>query len=264
MDLQNQYIEPDNSYHQPSHDPSGGTMVLVVTLTIISVVLTSVLAAVYYTRKNNPETDATSGTMINSYIAVSTATPTPVPPLADYQNPILYPATAGINIDPDAVIDDSVVPAMRGITQNVIVGSQIISDYSRENPISIGDPLYYTQIPGVLTYRGNNFRNTASFGFLTPSDGTVDTLTQVWEYTNGHSLLSSDMTFEWTGYRLTGQPLIVRWPTEMLSFMNIYPSAIREDFTEVICPSLDGYIYFMDLETGNMTLIFFGVYDLRL
>ena len=66
MDLQNQYIEPDNSYHQPSHDPSGGTMVLVVTLTIISVVLTSVLAVVYYSKKNNPGTDVTSGTMINS------------------------------------------------------------------------------------------------------------------------------------------------------------------------------------------------------
>jgi len=38
MDLRNQYIEPDNSYHQPSHDPSGGTTVLVVTLTIISVI----------------------------------------------------------------------------------------------------------------------------------------------------------------------------------------------------------------------------------
>ena len=253
MDLKNQYIEPDNSYHQPSHDPSGGTTVLVVTLTIISVILTSVLAAVLYTKKHNGQTNPSSGEMLSNYIAVSTATPTPVPPLADYQNPILYPATAGIFIDPDAVIDESVNPSMRGITQNIISGSQILTDFTRENPINIGDPLYYTQIPGILTYRGNNFRNTASFGYLTPADGTVDTLTQVWEYTNGHSLLSSDMTFEWTGYRLTGQPLIVRWPSETLSHMNVYPSAIRPDFTEVICPSLDGYIYFMDLETGNMT-----------
>ena len=133
MDLRNQYIEPDNSYHQPSHDPSGGTMVLVVTLTIISVVLTSVLAVVYYSKKNNPETDVTSGTMINSYIAVSTATPTPVPPLADYQNPILYPATAGINIDPDAIIDDSVNPSMRGITQNIIVGSDYLGLFEGES-----------------------------------------------------------------------------------------------------------------------------------
>ena len=60
MDLRNQYIEPDNSYHRPSHDPSSGTMVLVVTLTIISVILTSVLAAVYYTKKNGSETGPTS------------------------------------------------------------------------------------------------------------------------------------------------------------------------------------------------------------
>ena len=254
MDLKNQYIEPDNSYHQPSHDPSGGTMVLVVTLTIISVVLTSVLAAVYYTKKNGADTEPSMGTVMNEYIAVATATPTPVPPLADYQNPILYPATATVTIDPSAVIDDSVNPSMRGITQNVIVGSQIISDYSRANPISIGDPLYYTQIPGVLTYRGNNFRNTGSFGYLTPADGSADTLTQVWEYTNGHSLLSSDMTFEWTGYRLTGQPLIVRWPSNLIPLMNIYPSAAgKPNLTEVIYPSLDGYIYFMDLDDGTMT-----------
>ena len=144
MDLKNQYIEPDNSYHQPSHDHSSGTMVLVVTLTIISVVLTSVLAAVYYTKKNGTETDPSSAAMISNYVAVSTATPTPVPPLADYQNPILYPATASVSIDPSAVIDDSVNPSMRGITQNVIVGSQIITDYSRANPINLGDPLYYT------------------------------------------------------------------------------------------------------------------------
>lgn len=254
MDLRNQYIEPDNSYHRPSHDPSSGTLVLVVTLTIISVILTSVLAAVYYTKKNGSDAVDTSGTVLDNYIAVATPTPTPVPPLADYQNPILYPASADINIDPNAVIDDSVNPSMRGITQNVISGSQILTDFSRANPINIGDPLYYTQIPGVLTYRGNNFRNAASFGYLTPPDGTVDNLTQVWEYTNGHSLLSSDMTFEWTGYRLTGQPLIVRWPADLVPLMNIYPSAAsKPNLTEVICPSLDGYIYFMDLDDGTMT-----------
>ena len=254
MDLRNQYIEPDNSYHRPSHDPSSGTLVLVVTLTIISVILTSVLAAVYYTKKNGSDAVDTSGTVLDNYIAVATPTPTPVPPLADYQNPILYPASAGINIDPNAVIDDSVNPSMRGITQNVISGSQILTDFSRANPINIGDPLYYTQIPGVLTFRGNNFRNAASFGYLTPPDRTVDNLTQVWEYTNGHSLLSSDMTFEWTGYRLTGQPLIVRWPADLVPLMNIYPSAAsKPNLTEVICPSLDGYIYFMDLDDGTMT-----------
>lgn len=254
MDLKNQYIEPDNSYHQPSHDPSSGTLVLVVTLTIISVVLTSVLAAVYYTKKNGQDTEPSAGAIMNEYIAVATATPTPVPPLADYQNPILYPATASVTIDPAAVIDDSVNPSMRGITQNIISGSQILTGFERANPINIGDPLYYTEVPGVLTFRGNNFRNTASFGYLTPADGTVDTLVQAWEYTNGHSLLSSDMTFEWTGYRLTGQPLIVRWPSNLVPLMNIYPSAAsKPNLTEVICPSLDGYIYFMDLDDGTMT-----------
>ena len=165
MDFKNQYIEPDNSYHEVSHDPSSGTMVLVVTLTIISVILTSVLAAIFYSKKNNDTgvVNTVEGTAINQYISVSTATPTPIPPLADYQNPMLYPATAGINIDPEAVIGDGVNPSMRGITQNIISGSQILTEFTRENPINIGDPLYYTQVPGILTFRGNNFRNTGSF-----------------------------------------------------------------------------------------------------
>ena len=254
MDLKNQYIEPDNSYHQPSHDPSSGTMALVVSLTLISVVLTSVLAVVWYrkTKGDNPQTEQ-SGPGISNYIAVATSTPTPIPDLQDYQNPILYPAAADIVTETESVIEDNVNPSMRGITQNVITGSQIVTGFNREDPIYMGDPLYYNQIAGVLTYRGNNFRNTASFGYVEPSDGTPDTLTEVWEYTDGHSLLSSDMTFEWQGYQLTGQPLIVRWPQSAIASMNIYPSAVRPDFTEVICPSLDGYIYFMDLYDGNMT-----------
>ena len=255
MNLKDQYIEPDNSYHQPSHDPSGGTMVLVITLTMLSVVLTSVLAIVYFSRKNQDGIiNTTDGTTVSNYISVATPTPTPIPPLSDYQNPQLYPATAVVNTETEETVSDSVNPAMRGITQNVISGSQILTDFSRENPISMGDPLFYNEIPGILTYRGNNFRNTASFGYLDPEDGVVGTMTQVWEFRNGHSLLSSDMTFEWEGYRLTGQPLIVKWPMETRNIMNIYPSANEKtNLVEVICPSLDGYIYFMDLDTGNMT-----------
>ena len=256
MDLKNQYIEPDNSYHEVSHDPSSGTMALVVTLTIISVILTSVLAGIFYSKNKEGGNVVVQGeaSTLDNYISVSTPTPTPVPPLADYQNPMLYPATAGIFIDPDAVIGSNVDPAMRGITQNIISGSQILTEFNRENPINIGDPLYYTQIPGVLTFRGNNFRSTSSFGYVTPSDGTVDSLTQVWEFTDDHTLLSSDMSFEWDGYQLTGQPLIVRWPMETRSIMNIYPSAnAKTDLTEVIYPSLDGYIYFLDLDDGTMT-----------
>ncbi|MCQ2517031.1 MAG: pyrrolo-quinoline quinone [Saccharofermentans sp.] len=257
MNFKDQYIEPDNSYHQPSRDPSSGTMMLVITLTVVSVVLTSVLALIFYSKKNNDgviNSGDGTGATINNYISVSTPTPTPVPPLQDYQNPQLYPASAIVNIDPNAIIADDVNPNARGITQNVINGSSILTSFARENPIHIGDPLYYSQIAGVITYRGNNFRNTASFGFLSPDDGAVDSLVQAWEFNCDHSLLSSDMTFEWVGYQLTGQPLIVRWPATTRTSMNLYPEkAAKADLVEVISASLDGYIYFLDLDDGSMT-----------
>jgi len=257
MNQKDQYIQPDNSYHQPSHDPSSGTMLLVVTLTIFSVVLTSVLAVIYFSKNRSDSiintADGSNG-LVDTYVAVATPTPTPVPALADYQNPLLYPATAQISIDGNTEIADNVSPSTRGITQNVISGSTILTEYTRESEINMGDPLYYSDIAGVITYRGNNFRNTAAFGYLTNSDGAIDTLTTAWECRTGHSLLSSDMTFEWEGFQLTGQPLIVRWPSNMISSMNIYESAAsKTNLTEVICACLDGYIYFYDLDDGTMT-----------
>ena len=46
MNRGDQYIEPDNSFYKPSRDPNESTMMMVVTLTVLFVILTSVLAAV--------------------------------------------------------------------------------------------------------------------------------------------------------------------------------------------------------------------------
>ena len=54
MNRKDQYIEPDNSYYEMSTDPSQGTMKLVIALTALSVILTSVLAIVYFREKTNP------------------------------------------------------------------------------------------------------------------------------------------------------------------------------------------------------------------
>ncbi len=258
MNRNDQYIEPDNTFYEPSTDPSQGTMALVIMLTILSVVLTSVLAGIYFKKKaadDKTNVVEASGEGSDRYIVPATATPTPVPPIQDYQNPLLYPATASVVMDPDAVIASDVLPSSRGLTQNVINGAVIVTDYDRANPIYMTDPLDYSvDAAGILTYRGNNFRNTASFGYLTPEDGVVDDLTQVWEYSGMHSRLSSDMTFEWTGLQLTGQPLIVQWSDEVRTSMNLYSDkAAKDDLVEVIVAGLDGYVYFFDLDDGTMT-----------
>lgn len=234
---------------------------LVVIVTVLSVILTSVLALVYFKQKNSPDSN-NSGVLggNDTYISVSTNTPTPIPPMNMNQNPLLYPATAGINIDPDAVIPSENLPSYRGITQNVTNGAVIVTDYVRPNPISMMDPLEYSNLAGITTYRGNNFRNTATFGYTNPdgpnSNGVyqLDTLTEVWEFSGMHSLLASSQTFEWTGVQQTGQPLVIRWPVELRTSMNIYDSKRSKDnLVEVIVAGLDGYVYFFDIDDGAMT-----------
>ena len=258
MNRDDQYIEPDNSYYEPSRDPSQGTLILVVFMTFLSVILTSVLAFIYFS-KNNKDKDLSlaeaSGNGADTYISVASPTPTPVPPIQSYQNPLLYPATASVVIDPEAEIDPDCDPSVRGLTQNVINGEVIVSDFDRAYPIYMTDPLDYSvNAGGILTYRGNNFRNTATYGYVTPEDGTIDELNQIWEFHGMTSRLSSDMTFEWTGLQLTGQPLVVNWSNEFKNSMNLYESAAaKTDLTEVIVAALDGYVYFFDLDDGSMT-----------
>ena len=51
MNLDNLHIEPDNSYHQPSTDPTSGIKAIVVVMTVLFMVFTSVLAIFFYDKK---------------------------------------------------------------------------------------------------------------------------------------------------------------------------------------------------------------------
>ena len=248
-----QYIEPDNSFYRPSRDPNEGNITLVVVITLLFVCLTGVLAAVYFKKINTKETLANIDTTDQSgFISVASPSPSPIPPLADYQNPILYPALASIHIDPEAKVVPECNPASRHINQTVLVNGKVLEgDYVRENPIYMTDPVFYGSVPGIFTYRGNNFRNCASFGYTNIYRGA---LTQRWEFAGVGKLLASTMNFEWSGVKWTGQPLIVEWPVEIRQNMNMNDSAKQQQkLTEVIVAALDGKIYFFNLQNGEQT-----------
>ena len=173
MNKREQYIQPDNSYYKPSRDPNEGTLKLVVVMTALFVILTGVLAVVYFNRSNIEETLVTGGaTNESGFISVATPTPSPIPPITDYQNPILYPESASINTYTEDPVVSECDPAARGITEQVAVAGAIVEgDYSRETPIWFNDPVYYGQAKGIFTYRGNNFRNCASSDI--PNSSTV-------------------------------------------------------------------------------------------
>ena len=248
-----QYIEPNNTFYRPSRDPNEGTVTLVVVITLLVVCLTGVLAAVYFKKATAKETLANVDTTDQSgYISVASPTPTPIPPITDYQNPILYPGLASVVINKDLAIASDCVPSARRINQTVMVNGSIIEGgYDRENPIYMTDPVFYGSVPGIFTYRGNNFRNCASYGYTNLYRGA---LTQRWEFNGVGKLLASTMNFEWSGVRWTGQPLVVEWPADVRQNMDMYDTAKQQlTLTEVIVAALDGKIYFFNLQNGEQT-----------
>ena len=254
MSDREQYIEPDNSYYKPSRDPGEGTVALVVIMTVLFVVLTTVLAVVYFNKhKDGKAPDEAKVSQPSAVISVASPTPTPVPPLTEDQNAVLYPGTAKIIMDTDAQIDPKAKPEARHLTESVFAGEDrsLQTDYKRAKAIYFDDPINYGMYAGIYTFRGNNFRNCSSFGYTTISEGTIK---QVWEFKDIGTLLASTLNFEWSGVRWTGQPIVIKWPQLIKNTMNLYDSAkAKENLVEVIIAACDGKIYFLDMDTGEQT-----------
>ncbi|MFC3883683.1 PQQ-binding-like beta-propeller repeat protein [Bacillus songklensis] len=104
-------------------------------------------------------------------------------------------------------------------------------------------PRTYTEVDGVLTFRGNHLRDRPSFGHI-PSQASQ--LSKVWEFTTKRSP-------DWGGGAgWTGQPAIIKWGNDVLQMMNVYDEFKKNPgFVEVVYGSLDGHIYFFDLHSGK-------------
>lgn len=118
----------------------------------------------------------------------------------------------------------------------------IINKESYDNSVIFRNT--YTELQGVISFRGNNYRNSPSYGV---SNIAEKTLSQIYKFDTASSSWGG-------GAGWTGQPMIVKWPDDLKNRMNIYDEfKSKEDFTEVIYSSLDGNIYFFDLETGKQS-----------
>ena len=130
----------------------------------------------------------------------------------------------------------------------IFVGGNGVSTYNPETKITFGQGDAYSDLAGVLTFRGNNFRDSAAYGYANMSEFTMN---GIWSQNTG-GLSYNGKT--WTGSGWTGQPLMMKWPAETKAHMNMYDWAKQDDeLVEVIYACMDGYIYFLDLETGKAT-----------
>ncbi|MCR5611029.1 MAG: pyrrolo-quinoline quinone [Clostridiales bacterium] len=148
-----------------------------------------------------------------------------------------------------------------GFYTELLVNGNVASSYSADQRVSFLHNDEYSQAEGVLSFRGSCFRQNAYFGTAVVETGALQ---QVWQ----HDTFSvgkgegGKYTGVWTGTGWTGQALCVRWDNETKAIMNMYDSAKNKDgLIEVICPCMDGNIYFYDMETGEPTRnkLVFGV-----
>lgn len=124
-------------------------------------------------------------------------------------------------------------------------------EYADDTGIYMGYGSEYSSLNGVITFRGNNFRNSAAYG---TANMTQKQFGNYWTHATGSLMDPIDGAY-WSGNGWTGQPLIAEWPYETRQIMTSMHDWARnqETLVEVIYPSMDGYVYFLELETGRET-----------
>lgn len=163
-----------------------------------------------------------------------------------------------------------------GVKTALEVNGQVVDSYKAPIPFNFGSGDDYTNLRGVISFRGNNFRNGGSYGNIGSlniprnADGSLQITTdeegnRVWNYNifkeewkaETFSLqkgVGGGYSGAWTGSGWTGQPIIVQWDKETKQHMNMFDWAKSNDnMVEVIYATMDGHIYFLDLESGNPT-----------
>ena len=165
------------------------------------------------------------------------------------------PTEASVIPDPPALDEnvaydvnpaDSAKPANFGFTYEIRKNNRedSYSSNPNENTSSFPKGRDYTDVKGITTFAGNNYRNGFAFG---TARVTMQTLEQVWSFAVGSANGFSGATW-------TGQPLIVTWEGQTLKTLGVRDEfKAKDSLNEVILCSADGNIYFYELETGNRT-----------
>ena len=98
-------------------------------------------------------------------------------------------------------------PANLIASAEVLLNGELCETYQAAEPITFGTGDTYTDMAGIVTFRGNNFRSGAAYGTAVLTEKKFG---QKW--TVSSSSLQAPDGEVWTGSGWTGQPLIVTWP----------------------------------------------------
>ncbi|MEA5145867.1 MAG: PQQ-binding-like beta-propeller repeat protein [Candidatus Limiplasma sp.] len=163
---------------------------------------------------------------------VATPAPTPLPLLA---------AAADASADPAAI--KLATFAYEGTTKK--------EGYDRAKKIVITEPYKYAiwDQSGVLTFRGDPLRQNAAYGTV---DIQSKALTEIWKVPMEGNVRAKSGSL--TGVSWPGQPIIVKWPTQLRAILAMTDEAKnKQALKETIVAGQNGKIYFLDLVTGEPT-----------
>lgn len=135
-----------------------------------------------------------------------------------------------------------------GLEYGVYVDYERADGYARAEQMTFGLGSEYTELEGVITFRGNNFRENAAYGTAELSEKRFEVMwkNRIGSIDSGYAV--------WSGVGWNGQPVMVHWSDEMRQMMNIRDEYKSDsELVEVIYGTLDGNIYFLDARTGEYT-----------
>ncbi|MCL2010737.1 MAG: hypothetical protein FWG71_09385, partial [Synergistaceae bacterium] len=154
------------------------------------------------------------------------------------------PLPVNITINPGDIAPGARLDEFSRFSWQVYDAGEKTEDYERGCHIEFDVTGNYTEYPMITAFRGGNFHDRPYFG--TP-DVTEEKLAIVWSKGIG----GFD---KWTGVGWNGQPSIVKWDEGMKRIMNLNGDKKgKSDLKEVIYGTMDGNIYFLDLEDGSET-----------
>lgn len=187
---------------------------------------------------NTKPTEATTTAPTQEPTTEPTTQPTTVPPT----EPTPPPTEPEPTYTPEYTDDSD--PKNWNVRWDIHNGDSVVDSYSREENIEFDAADKYTAVEGITTFRGDNYRTGATFGV---ADITDKTLTKAWS-------ASLDAFNGWSGAGWTGQPLVARWDEDTKKIMNLYEDKkAKENLTEIIYATMDGYVRFFDLDDGTAT-----------
>ena len=183
---------------------------LVVALLVLALgVLVLLLVSIFSSDNPTPGTEPIQSTEgqkkggIFQIFAKETPTPSPTPkPTPHYVG----------NSNPERY---GYVPHLQVEGKEVDAGS-----YRRQEKIEFGDGSIYPQVNGVLTFRGNNYRNLSAANALNLTEYKMSVVEKV----SIGSLKKGNRSGKgsWSGCGWTGQPLIDQWDEEVKSVLDRY------------------------------------------